>query len=193
MTVKRTVRPPKYPRCWPGSRYGTLTTPRAKGKRPSSKTAVSAVLDHGFSSPQGQAPTGMPPGVALWRNEDGSLNLLEQRNDRVWVVLSCPVAEAVPTMMQLWAGSGVGRPDLSLLVDPNPGPLPPLAPLEPPLPWFRRTPGLVALFLWLVLLLPLISLGLTRRKKKQQNPLVVYGYGVALTVLAILALWLLGY
>jgi hypothetical protein len=137
--------------------------------------------------------TGAPTGAVRWRTAAGQGILVEQRGDQVLVVMHCPSDSFDQAGPHIWSNVQVGRLDLSPLVDEDAQITTPIAPVEPAPPWYRRTPGVVALVLWLFVLLPGLCVALTRRGGKGRKELArLYLRGLALTVAIVFIIWLTG-
>lgn len=152
--------------------------------------AAALALGERFVDEDARLLEGLEEGARGWRTDDGLGWLVERRGDQVLLVFGCPAERLGALQAEVWEQWTVGRPDLGVIGDLRPAPPAPIAPLPPPLPWYRGTPGLVALGLWLLVLLPLVSFVAARRLGRQ--PVGIYMGFMTVTIALIVVGWFLG-
>ena len=128
-------------------------------------------------------------GANAWTDSLGLALLVELRDDKVLYIEGCPEEGLETLREQVWESWRVARPVLGIENELDDGPPPPIAPMATAPPWYRRTPGIVALVLWLVVILPLGSYLATRGGL---SPVKVYLGGLLATVLLIGLGWIIG-
>jgi hypothetical protein len=131
---------------------------------------------------------GQPADASAWIDPGGLALLVERRDDKVLYFEGCQQELLGTVRDQVWDGWRVALPPLGVLAVPDAGPAPVIAQMAPA-PWYRRTPGVVALALWLLVLLPLASYGGSR---VSLSPVKIYLYGLLATAVVIGLGWLLG-
>lgn len=132
----------------------------------------------------------LPVGATGWV-DDGLATVVEHRGDKVLFITGCPAKLVDSLRDDLWKSWRVGRVDLSAVGEINPDVTPAIAPMPTEEPWYSRTPGYVALIIWLALLLPALAYALTRLLR--YNPVKVYLYGLVATIVVIVIGWMLNY
>lgn len=152
--------------------------------------AVGVLLSKRFGQ-QHSPLQGLPDGASGWVSSGGLATFVERREDRVLFVVNCDQSDVPVLREQVWQGWTVGRPDLGVVGELRPAPPEPIATLPPSVPWYRGTPGIVALTLWLILALPALSFLVGRWRSR--SPILIYAIGMVSTAVIVLLGWLLGF
>jgi len=129
-------------------------------------------------------------GATAWTDGNERAALVEQREDKVLFIAGCEEKAVAQVRREVWEEWTVGHVDLSSVGVDAAAPPPPIVPMEPEAPWYKRTPGLVALFLWLALALPLAAFSIGR--KTSINPVRFYVLAIVTTGVLVFIGWLVG-
>ncbi len=148
--------------------------------------SLSKIVGDG-AQPQAEGPST----VVGYRDAAGRRSFVEHREDKVLIVIRCPADLADRVREEVWSSWRVGRPDLGMVGEIRAAPPELVVSLPPEVPWYRRTPGVVALLVWLLVVLPGSSFVISRRVTS--SPVTLYLLGTFGTVLLIVLGWFLGY